>query len=164
MLIQVVAHRSQRDTLSIDHCVVIHSKLLSVTSDSSPLENIAQLISAAVIIFEHSFYIFEKRRYFQHKQKSDPSFYVALEQYMASPQAAAVREGVSVAIHTFQGQSSTWKVKPLFGRFQTEKQSTGDSPKTELVKTIVEIALQHRLPRPQYQAVEHNTDGVPTGS
>ncbi|KAG1894751.1 uncharacterized protein F5891DRAFT_1194907 [Suillus fuscotomentosus] len=134
------------------------------TSGSSPLENIVQLISAAVIIFEHSFYICNKRRYLQDKQKSDPSFYVALEQYMPSPQAAAIREGVSVVVHTFQGRLSTWKVKPLFGRFQIGKQSIRDSPKTELVKTIVNIALEHRLPRPQYQAVEHNTDGVPTGS
>jgi len=130
------------------------------------LENIVQLISAAVIIFEHSFYIYDKRRYLQDKQKSDLSFYVALEQYMPSPRAAAVRQGVSVAVHTFQGHSSIWKVKPLFGRFQIgkQKQSPGDSQKMELVNAIVKIALEHRLPRPQYQAVEHNTDGVPQGS
>ncbi|KAG1896178.1 uncharacterized protein F5891DRAFT_610662 [Suillus fuscotomentosus] len=162
MLIQVVAHRSQRDYLRDDHCAVIQSKLLSVaSSSSSPLENIVQLISAAVIIFEHSFYIFEKRPYLQDRQNSDPSFYVALEQYMPSPHASAVREGVSVAVHTFQERSSPWKVKPLFGRFQIGKKSIRDSQKMELVNTIVKIALEHRLSRPQHQAMQHNIDGVP---
>ncbi|KAG1817390.1 hypothetical protein EV424DRAFT_1645121 [Suillus variegatus] len=161
MLIQVVARRSQDEILSNDHCVVIQSKLLSVSSGSSPLENIVHLVSAAVIIFEHSFYISEQRRYLQDRQNSDPCFYVALEQYMPSPHAAAAKEGVSVAVHAFQGRPSTSNVKRLFGRFQTGKQSIHNSQKMELVDTIVEIALEHRLPRPQHQAVQHNIDGVP---
>ncbi|KAG1786359.1 uncharacterized protein HD556DRAFT_1054538 [Suillus plorans] len=160
MLIHVVAHRSQAETLSNGHCVMIQSKVLSVSSGSSPLESIVQLISAAVIIFEHSFYIFDQRPYLQDRQNSDPCFYVALEQYMPSPHAAAVREGVSVAVHAFQGRSSTSKVKRLFGRFQPGTQSIRDSQKMELVDTIVKIALEHRLPRPQQQAVQHNTDGI----
>ncbi|KAG2052249.1 hypothetical protein BDR06DRAFT_1009747 [Suillus hirtellus] len=83
---------------------------------------------------------------------------------MPSPHAVAVREGVSVAVHAFQGRSSTSKVKRLFGRFQTGKRSIRDSQKMELVDTIVKIALEHRLPRPQQQAVQHNTDGVPMSS
>jgi hypothetical protein len=89
-------------------------------SGSSPLENIVQPISgdssrsyiamnlliidhiAAVIIFEHSFYIFDEQRYRQDQHKSVPSFYVALEQYMASPHATAVREGVSAAVQAYE--------------------------------------------------------------
>jgi hypothetical protein len=87
---------------------------------SSPLESIVQPISgdssrsyiamnlliidhiAAVIIFEHSFYIFDKQRYRQDQHKSFPSFYVALEQYMASPHATAVREGISAAVQAYE--------------------------------------------------------------
>ncbi|KAG2137877.1 uncharacterized protein EDB93DRAFT_755102 [Suillus bovinus] len=86
---------------------------------SSTIENIVQLGSgkfrsyvamnllivdhlAVVIIFEHSFYIYDKRRYLQDQQKSDPSYYLALEQYMASPHAAAVKEGVSAAVQAYE--------------------------------------------------------------
>ncbi|KAG2052540.1 hypothetical protein BDR06DRAFT_957560 [Suillus hirtellus] len=94
---------------------------------------------AVVIIFEHSFYIFDKRRYLQGKE-SEPSFYVALEQYMASPHAAAVREAVSAAVqayeeavataaHTYeeavrtavfpyQGKLPAWMAKLPFERFK----------------------------------------------
>ncbi|KAG2063320.1 hypothetical protein BDR04DRAFT_1235537 [Suillus decipiens] len=61
----------------------------------------------AVIIFEHSFYIFDKRRYLKEEQKSDPSFHVALEQYIASPHAAAVREGVSAAVRAYEEAVTT---------------------------------------------------------
>jgi len=86
---------------------------------SSPLENILQLSSgefghhvvmnllmidhlAAVIVFEHSFYIFDKSSHLQDQQKSVPSFYVALEEYMESPHAAAVREAVSAAVQAYE--------------------------------------------------------------
>ncbi|KAG1795017.1 uncharacterized protein HD556DRAFT_1442346 [Suillus plorans] len=107
MLIQVVAHRSQEDELRNDHRAEIWSRLLSAASNSPPLENIGQLIFAAVIIFEHSFYIFDKRHYLQDRRKSDSSFHVTLEQYMASPHAAAVREAVSAAVHTDEEAMAT---------------------------------------------------------
>lgn len=58
---------------------------------------------AAVIIFEHSFYIFDKRRHLQDQQESAPTYSVALELYVASPHAAAVREAVSTAVQAYQG-------------------------------------------------------------
>ncbi|KAG2118713.1 uncharacterized protein F5147DRAFT_647866 [Suillus discolor] len=61
---------------------------------------------AVVIIFKHSFYIFDKRCYLQDKE-SDPSFHVALEQYMASLHAAAVRKGVSPAIQAYEEAVAT---------------------------------------------------------
>ncbi|KAG2115599.1 hypothetical protein BD769DRAFT_1673124 [Suillus cothurnatus] len=128
----------------------MRSKLFSVAYGSSPLENIVQLISAVVIIFEHSFYIFDKRRYLQDQQEFVPSFYVALEQYILSPHATAVREAVSLAVHAYQeamkisvqGKIIAWMAKLLFERSQEEK------AKAELTKTILEISLIHRLPRP----------------
>ncbi|KAG2051395.1 hypothetical protein BDR06DRAFT_958912 [Suillus hirtellus] len=166
--------------------VEIQSRLLPVISSSSPLENIVQLGSAAVIIFENSFYIFDKRGYVQGQQKPVPSFYVALEQYMASPHAAAVREGVSAAVqayeeavttaahvyeeavkafvYTYQGNLPAWMVKlpvePLkrkarersqrsFARSkEEEKESSCSRAKEELIKAILEITLNYRLPRP----------------
>jgi hypothetical protein len=87
---------------------------------SSPLEDIVQLSSgefggyvamnlliidhlAAVIIFEHSFYIYDKRRYLRDQQESVPSFDVALEQYIASPHAGTVREAVSISTQAYRG-------------------------------------------------------------
>ncbi|KAG1813435.1 hypothetical protein EV424DRAFT_1557542 [Suillus variegatus] len=64
-------------------------------------------MSAAVIIFEHSFYIFDKRRYLQDMQESDPSFHVALKQYMASPHAATVRQAVSAAVQAYEKAVAT---------------------------------------------------------
>jgi len=157
-----------------------------VISSSSPLENIVQLGSAAVIIFENSFYIFDKRGYVQGQQMPVPSFYVALEQYMASPHAAAVREGVSAAVqayeeavttaahayeeavkafvYTYQENLPAWMAKlpvePLkrkarersqrsFARSkEREKESSCSQAKAELIKAVVEITLNHRLPRP----------------
>ncbi|KAG2114990.1 hypothetical protein BD769DRAFT_1673306 [Suillus cothurnatus] len=125
----------------------MRSKLFSVAYGSSPLENIVQLISAVVIIFEHSFYIFDKRRYLQDQQEFVPSFYVALEQYIPSPHATAVREAVSLAVQAYQeamkisvqGKIIAWMAKLLFERSQEEK------AKAELTKTILEISLIHRL-------------------
>ncbi|KAG2052575.1 hypothetical protein BDR06DRAFT_957630 [Suillus hirtellus] len=168
------------------HRAEMRSKLLSTASDSSPLENIVQLCSALVIVFEHSFYIFDKRR---HQRQSIPSLYVALEQYMASQHAAAVREGVSAAVqayeeavataahayeeavkafvYTYQGKSPAWIAKLPFEPFkrkaversqeakqsferskQEEKESLCSQAKAQLMKTILEITLNHRLPRP----------------
>ncbi|KAG1778000.1 hypothetical protein EV702DRAFT_206806 [Suillus placidus] len=157
-------------------------RLLSVAPGSSPLENIVQLSSAAVIIFEHSFYIFDKQRYLQDKQKPVPSFHVALEQYIVSPHVVAVREGVSAAVqayeeavttaahayeeavrtavYTYQGNLPAWMAKLQSERFQRkakqtfersqekEKKSLYSQAKAELIKTILDITLNHRLPRP----------------
>ncbi|KAG2122806.1 hypothetical protein BD769DRAFT_955890 [Suillus cothurnatus] len=85
----------------------MESRLLSVVSGSSPLKNIVQLISAVVIIFEHSFYIFDKRRYLQNQKESAPSFYAALDQYMSSSHAADVREVVSIAVQAYEAAITT---------------------------------------------------------
>ncbi|KAG1780993.1 hypothetical protein EV702DRAFT_1193828 [Suillus placidus] len=125
----------------------MRSRLLSVASGSSPLENILQLSSAAVIIFEHSFYIFDKRRYLQDQPESAPSFIVALERYIASPHAVAVREGVGAAVQAYEEGMKTavlpaWIMKLRFKRSQEKKESQA---KAELIKTILEITLNHRL-------------------
>ncbi|KAG1838618.1 hypothetical protein C8R48DRAFT_104104 [Suillus tomentosus] len=169
----------------------MRSRLLSMASDSSsPSENIVQLCSALVIVFEHSFYIFDKRPHF--RPQSVPSFYVALEQYMASQHAAAVREGVSAAVqayeeavatashayeeavkafvYTYQGKSPAWMAKLPFEPFkrrakeaiersqeakqsferskQEEKEFSCSRAKAELIKAVLDITLNHRLPGP----------------
>ncbi|KAG2046270.1 hypothetical protein BDR06DRAFT_195612 [Suillus hirtellus] len=137
---------------------------------------------AAVIMFEHSFYVFDRRRYLQDKQTYDPSFYVGLEQYIASPHAAAVTEAVSAAVQAYQetvatasrayeevvrtavypyeGNSPAWtaklpfsplkrKAKAAFERSKAEeKESSCYRAKEELIKAVVRITLNHRLPRP----------------
>ncbi|KAG2335953.1 hypothetical protein BDR05DRAFT_180387 [Suillus weaverae] len=136
-----------------NECAEMRSRLLSVATGSSPLENILQLSSAAVIIFEHSFYIFDTRRHLRDQQQSVPSVHVALERYMASPHAAAVRESVGAAIcayqeamktavYTHQGSLPAWMAKLRFKRSQEKK------AKAELIETLFDITLNHRLPRP----------------
>ncbi|KAG2137463.1 hypothetical protein DEU56DRAFT_803627 [Suillus clintonianus] len=150
MLIQVVAHSSQ--LLYGNQRTEMRSRILSVTSASaSPFEQILQLGSAAVIIFEHSFYIFDQRRHLKDQQESVSSFHVALERYMASPQAIAVRDAVNTAVsdavntavHANQGNSTNWKAKLLFGRFRRKDRQSKDY--SGLLETILKIALEHRL-------------------
>ncbi|KAG2339536.1 hypothetical protein BDR05DRAFT_951033 [Suillus weaverae] len=211
MLIQVLAHSSQREDLLENHQTVMRSRLLSVivhmflmlrmsqASASSPLENILQLSSgeccgyvatnpliidhlAIAIIFEHSYFLFDKRRYLQDWQESGPSFYAALERYTASPHAAAVRENVSAAVQTYEeavttaahayeeavktavythhGNLPAWMTKLPFGPLkrkakeafersqEKEKESLCSQAKAELMKTILDITLNHRLSRP----------------
>jgi hypothetical protein len=62
---------------------------------------------AVGIILEHSFYLLDKRRYLQDKDKSVPSFYVALEQYVASPHAAAVKDDVTAAVQAYEEAVTT---------------------------------------------------------
>ncbi|KAG1760617.1 hypothetical protein EDD22DRAFT_900285 [Suillus occidentalis] len=175
----------------------MRSRILSAASDSSPLENIAQVISgefrsyvamnlliidhlAAVIIFEHSFYIYDKRRHLRDQQKSAPSYNVALELYMTSPHAATVRDAVSIStqayqgavtaaahayeevvrasVYTYQGNLPAWMAKfEPFKRMakqsfersrRKEKESSCSQAEAEFIKTILEITLNHRLPRP----------------
>ncbi|KAG2140632.1 hypothetical protein DEU56DRAFT_797836 [Suillus clintonianus] len=153
----------------------MRSRILSVTSASaSPFEQIFQLGSgessgriavnllifnhlAAVIIFEHSFYVFDQRRHLKDQQESVPSCYVALERYMASPHAITVRDAVNTvihqyqepvgtAVHTNQENSSNWKAKLLFGRFRRNDRQ--DKDHSGLLETILKIALEHRLRMP----------------
>jgi hypothetical protein len=146
-------------------------------SGSSPLENIVQLSSgefggyiamnlliidhlAAIIIFEHSFYIHDKRCYLWDPQESVTSFELALEQYIASPHADAVKKAVRVAVHTRKGTSSSWTGKLPFARFQKKRkqpiQPIGDSQKMELIKTILQITLEHRLRMFDHYVVANN--------
>jgi hypothetical protein len=55
---------------------------------------------------------------------------------MASPHAGAVREAVSAAVRAYQGNPSIWKALLPFER---------SLRKAELIKTILEVILQHRL-------------------
>jgi hypothetical protein len=162
MLVQVIACCSQYENLHRSHREEMRSRLLSVAFGSSPLENIVQLISAVAIIFECSFYIFDKRRYLQNQQKSAPSFYVALDQYMASPHAASVREAVSIAVQAYEAAVRTlptWRAKLPFERFKKkvkegserskeEIESLCSQAKAELIKTVLETTLNLRLARP----------------
>ncbi|KAG2140669.1 hypothetical protein DEU56DRAFT_911735 [Suillus clintonianus] len=131
--------------------------MYQTSANASPFEQIFQLGSAAVIILEHSFYVFDQRRHLQDQQQSVPSVHVALERYMASPHAIAVRnavntavhayqEAVSAAVYTSQGNSSTWMAKLPFEYFQRKAKRA--QAKAELLQRILEITLQYRLPRP----------------
>ncbi|KAG1892886.1 uncharacterized protein F5891DRAFT_1197072 [Suillus fuscotomentosus] len=135
MLIHVVAHCSQGEPLHNDLRVEIRSKLPSA-SCSSPLEDIVQVISAVVIVFEHSFYIFNNQR---HYWNSDPSFYLALEQYISSPHAGAVMKAVSDAVYAYE------KAVATSGK---EKESSCSSVNAQLINAVLEITLNHRLSRP----------------
>ncbi|KAG1801300.1 hypothetical protein EV424DRAFT_1545413 [Suillus variegatus] len=136
LLAGIVAYRPQDDVLRDDPYAVIRSKSPAVASGSSTLENIVQLISAAVIIFEHSSYIFNKQRYLEDKQESDPSFNVALEQYMSSPHAGAVMKGVSDTVHAYENAVAT---------SAKENESSCSPAKAQLINAVIEITLNHRL-------------------
>ncbi|KAG2081769.1 hypothetical protein BD769DRAFT_1546852 [Suillus cothurnatus] len=114
------------------HCAEIRARILSAAPGLSLLENLVQFSAAAVIIFEHSFYLFYQKRYF----RSDHPVRTALQRYMASPHAIAVREAISTAVRAYQGNPSIWRALLPFERSQR---------KAELIKTILEVILQHRL-------------------
>jgi hypothetical protein len=99
-----------------------------------------QLGSAAVIIFEIVFHLLEHQRYPQ--QEPVRPLRVALQQYMASPNAAAVREALSSAIHTYEAGFSRW----IPGSAKRSQK------KADLIQAINEVVLQHRLPIPEVQA------------
>ncbi|KAG1782695.1 hypothetical protein EV702DRAFT_1192364 [Suillus placidus] len=114
---------------------------------------------AAVIIFEHSFFIFDKRRYLRDEQESVPSFIVALERYVASPHAVAARASVSAAVQAYEEAMKTavythkeslpaWMEKLRFKRSREKKESQAKAAKAELIETLFEITLNHRLSRP----------------
>jgi hypothetical protein len=104
------------------------------------LEKIVQLGSAAVIIFENVFHLLEHRRYPQ--QEPVRPLRLVLLQYMASPNAAAAREALSSAIHTYEAGFSRW----IPGSAKRSQK------KADLIKAITEVVLQHRLPIPEVQA------------
>ncbi|KAG1770549.1 hypothetical protein EV702DRAFT_1281833 [Suillus placidus] len=108
-------------------------------SGSSTLEKIMQLGSAAVIIFENAFYILDQQRYLEQPEESVRPVRVALQQYLVSPNAAAVREALSSAVHTYEAGFSQW----IPGSAKRSQK------KAELIDTIIEVVLQHRLPRPE---------------
>ncbi|KAG2744395.1 hypothetical protein P692DRAFT_201121668 [Suillus brevipes Sb2] len=136
---------------------------------SSPLENIFQLSSgesggcvalnlfiidhlADVIIFEHSFYIHHEGLHIRDQLKS---YSVALELYMASPHAAAVKETVRAAVqeyeeamkapvHTYKGNLPAWMARLLFERSE-EKKKQKSMAKAGFIKTVLEITLEHCL-------------------
>ncbi|KAG2336455.1 hypothetical protein BDR05DRAFT_1005870 [Suillus weaverae] len=61
---------------------------------------------------------------------------------MSSPSAAAVRDALSTSVHKYQANSSPWKAK--FKNRHLERSQR----KAELINTILELTLQHRLPKP----------------
>ncbi|KAG2352844.1 hypothetical protein BDR07DRAFT_1435922, partial [Suillus spraguei] len=56
---------------------------------------------ASAIIFEHSFYIFDKRHHLEEQESVSPVD-IALKQHIGSPHAVTAREAVSVAVHAYQ--------------------------------------------------------------
>lgn len=108
-----------------------------------------QLGSAAVIIFENTYYLLEQRRHRllgQQRHLEQESFRpvrVALQQYIASPNATAVREALSSAIHTYEAGFSQW----IPGSTKSSQKKAG------LINTIIEVVLQHRLAIPEVQAI-----------
>ncbi|KAG1837287.1 hypothetical protein DFJ58DRAFT_749540 [Suillus subalutaceus] len=109
-----------------------------------------QLGSAAVIIFENTFCLWEQRRQHRLLDQQHPlelesvrPVRVALQQYIASPNAAAVREALSSAVHTYEAGFSQW----IPGSTKSSQK------KAELINTIIEVVLQHRLPIPEVQAI-----------
>ncbi|KIK34686.1 hypothetical protein CY34DRAFT_812769 [Suillus luteus UH-Slu-Lm8-n1] len=128
--------------LGMSHCSqFIHKILISKVcqpSKSSSLEKIMQLGSAAIIIFEHAFYLSEQQHYRVEQEPSVRPVRVALEQYIASPNAAAVREALSSAVRPYEAGSSRW----IAGSAKHSQK------KEDLIETITQVILQHRLPRP----------------
>ncbi|KAG1758654.1 hypothetical protein EDD22DRAFT_849811, partial [Suillus occidentalis] len=104
------------------------------TSESSALEKIMQLGSAAVIIFENAFYLSDQQRHGLERKSSVHPVRVALRQYIASPNAAAVREALSSAIHTYETGSSRWITGSV----------THSQKKAELIEIIMKQGLKSK--------------------
>ncbi|OJA20474.1 hypothetical protein AZE42_04905 [Rhizopogon vesiculosus] len=119
------------------------SRLYSLASGSSTLEKIVQLSAAAVIIFERSFYLWDERRYLEDKKEFGHPINLALEQYMASPNATAIRDALSSAVHAYQATSSPWKktlIHAVTDGFTHRR--------AELINSILKVTLQYRMPIP----------------
>ncbi|KAG1893477.1 uncharacterized protein F5891DRAFT_1196325 [Suillus fuscotomentosus] len=110
------------------------SILRLLPSGSSTLEQIMQIGSAAVIVFKSTFYVMDLQCSMV-GQQSVYSVCVALQQYMASPSAGAVREALSSAVRTYEAGFSRW----IPGSAKRSKK------KAELIDTITEIVVQHHL-------------------
>jgi hypothetical protein len=118
---------------------------------------------AAVIIFEHSFYIHNKRRDLQDQQGSVPSFYVALEQYMASPHAAAVRKAVRAAVQAYEAAATPAahayeEAVTTASRVYEEAVATAAHAYEEAVRTLptwwAKLPFKH-LKKKKKEALEH---------
>jgi len=107
-------------------------------SGSSTLEKTLQLGSAAVIVFENAFYLRSQQRHGLGQESVHP-VRVALQQYIVSPNAAAVREALSSAVRTYEAGFS--QLIPGSAKRSQKK--------AELIDTIIKVVLQHRLPRPE---------------
>ncbi|KAG0697504.1 hypothetical protein DFH29DRAFT_1082334 [Suillus ampliporus] len=124
--------------------------LHSLASGSSSLEQIVQLSSATVIILERSFHIWDQRRNLTDWQMTSVSVRDAVEQYMMPPHAAAVRKAVGTAVHIYEAQLSTGKAKLSFKvklpfSLKLRRASEGSERKAELINTILQLTLEHRL-------------------
>ncbi|KAG2737943.1 hypothetical protein P692DRAFT_20842236 [Suillus brevipes Sb2] len=97
-----------------------------------------QLGSAAIIVFENAFYLSDQQHYRVELESFVPPVRVALEQYIASSNAAAVQEALSSAVRTYEAGFSQW----IAGSAKHSQK------KTDLIETIIKVVLQHRLPRP----------------
>ncbi|KAG1758698.1 hypothetical protein EDD22DRAFT_1052390, partial [Suillus occidentalis] len=64
---------------------------------------------------------------------------VALQQFLASPNAAAVREALSSAVQTYEAGSPRW-IAGSAGHTQK---------KADLIETVYETVIKHYLPRPE---------------
>jgi Arc/MetJ family transcription regulator len=115
------------------------SALRHLPPESSTLGQIMQFSSAALIVFENAFYLVDE----QQGRMSVRPVYAALQQYMASPNAAAVRAALSPAIHTYEAGFSRW----------IPGSAKHSQKKADLINTITEVVLQHRLPTPGVQAI-----------
>jgi hypothetical protein len=115
----------------------IRSRLCSLACGSSTLEEVVQLGSAVILIFERSFRLWDQQRYLRNQQVSGHPLNDALEQYMASADEAAVREALRDAVDKFR--SSQWKMRLISAL------PFGSQRKTQFINTIVQVILQHRL-------------------
>jgi hypothetical protein len=115
------------------------SALRHLPPESSTLGQIMQFSSAALIVFENAFYLVDE----QQGRMSVRPVCVALQQYMASPNAAAVRAALSPAIHTYEAGFSRW----------IPGSAKHSQKKADLINTITEVVLQHRLPIPGVQSI-----------
>ncbi|KAG2752932.1 hypothetical protein P692DRAFT_20829844, partial [Suillus brevipes Sb2] len=66
---------------------------------------------------------------------------IALQQYIASPNAAAVREALSSAIHTYELEAGPSRRIAGSAKHIQEK--------ADLIEAVIEIVLKHRLPKPE---------------
>ncbi|OAX38396.1 hypothetical protein K503DRAFT_770508 [Rhizopogon vinicolor AM-OR11-026] len=113
----------------------MQSRLLSLVRGSSILENIVQFGSAALVILEHTFYLW-------HQERRRSPFHVALQHFMISPNAGSLGDALSIVVDAYQANFKSDFVNTILHRARTKQM------KMELINTIIQITLQHRLPIP----------------